>query len=103
MKVHCPKCGEDLSLVVEAELPKETDLTLQLSIAEGQLMRLDTLGGLLNSFSDLQRAVGESLGCDTQVFLAGLEMKDGNVSITTRILNGPPADELAAEIEGGDA
>lgn len=87
MDIHCPECGKDLSLIASASLPEETDLTLSLSITPGQLVRLDTFAGILASFRDLQIAVGDSMGCDTEVFLASTEMVGNELRFTTRIVN----------------
>lgn len=85
--IECPHCGEDLTASVTAQLPETTDLTLTLSVEPGQFVRLDTIGGVLTSWRDLQIAVGESLGAKTDVYLAGMEMIDNEIRFTTRIVN----------------
>jgi hypothetical protein len=83
----CPNCGEQLALNVEAVLPEQTDLTLTLTVEPGQMMRLDTISGVLASFRDLQVAVGDSMGFDTDVYLAKVETVGNETRITTRIAN----------------
>lgn len=89
MEVNCPKCGEDLTVAVSAALPEQTELTVSLKVADGQMMRLDTVAGVMQSFRDLQIAVGESMGASTEVFLANFGMTDNDFWFTTRITNGP--------------
>ena len=87
MEVCCPKCGEDLSVVIKAELPESTDLTLTLSVEPGQFVRLDTIAGVLKSWRDLQIAVGKEMGANTEVFLAGIEHAGNDLRFRTRIVN----------------
>ncbi len=98
--VTCPSCGTDLSVSVSAALPAETDLTLALDVAPGQLMRVDTLAGILASFRNLQIAVGESMGATTEVFLASVAMEGSKFSFTTRIVNAPRPPALDGGSDG---
>lgn len=93
--ICCPNCGEDLSLAVSAALPEMTELTLTLTVEPGQLVRLDTVAGVLDSWRKLQIAVGESMGADTEVFLSGLQSVDNELRFTTRITNRPSTVESA--------
>lgn len=87
--IECPNCGQHLQTRLRAELPDSTDLTLTLTVEPGQFVRLDTIGGVLTEWRKLQIAVGESLGSQTDVFLAGMEMGDNEIRFTTRIVNTP--------------
>lgn len=83
----CPNCGEPFTIDLEAVLPDATDLTLSLGVTPGEMMRLDTIAGALASFRDLQRAVGESMGFDTEVYLKHFEVENNEFRVTTRIAN----------------
>ena len=87
----CPKCGEGFVIDLEAVLPPVTDLTLSLAVTPGEMMRLDTMAGVLASFRDLQKAVGESMGHSTEVYLKHFEVVDNEFRVTTRIANSPTA------------
>jgi hypothetical protein len=86
--VCCPNCGEGLALAIEASLPATTDLTVSLKVEPGQLMRLDTMAGVMSSWRELQIAVGKSLETDTEVFLADMGQRDNEFWFTGRIING---------------
>jgi len=94
--ITCPNCGDDLSVLANAALPDATDLTLTLSVQPGQFVRLDTIAGTLSAWRDLQIAVGESMGAETEVFLASIAHVGNDLRFTTRIVNVMKSGEAAA-------
>lgn len=86
-EITCPDCGTELTAKLNAELPASTDLTISLTVTPGQLIRLDTLAGVLSNWRDMQVTIGREMGITTDVFLAGLSMENDVISITTRIAN----------------
>lgn len=94
--ITCQNCGEDLRVSLQAQLPAMTELTLSIGVQPGQFVRLDTIAGTLSAWRDLQIAVGESLGAQTEVFLAGMEKVDDELRFTTLITNTPAVVEGAA-------
>ncbi len=85
--ICCPNCGQDLALTINAALPAVTDLTVTLKVEPGQLMRLDTMAGVMSSWRELQIAVANSMGGDAEVFLADMGQRDNEFWFTGRITN----------------
>lgn len=104
-EMACPDCGKRFHVDVVAILPRQTDITLSIDITPGQLCMAKTVAGVMESFADLQVAVGEQIGCDVGVFIAGLSYENDRIDITYRITNSPRPEkpeqlDLAIEDQG---
>lgn len=85
--IACPSCGEQFTIDAQAMLPAQTDLTVSLTITPGQLCMAKTVAGVIENFAALQSAVGEQLGVETDVFIAGLSYENDRIDMTFRIAN----------------
>lgn len=93
--IACPSCGEQFTIDAQAILPAQTDLTVSLTITPGQLCMAKTVAGVIENFAALQTAVGEQLGVETDVFIAGLSYENDRIDMTFRIANA--AKDVVAE------
>lgn len=79
----CPKCDEEISGELVAQLAEKSTVVFRITPKDGQLIAAKTVGGTLNALVDLLAACGKEIGVSTMTMVKSMTTDDsGAVEIT---------------------